>query len=209
MKLWDWLLGRNTAPVIPASSKVEEVSTENYVPNPIRLVVVSLPPDMTPDLANTFTTMVEQSVSKVGGFGGVSYADPKGVRKGGARLEYKRTHQPYIVIREVKGKVYETTLNTVIDQFLNGRTMEEIGQNGISVFAYEYDEVSNDIVDAWWMPSVFYGRSEIDGRQDARLIYLEVFGDVKEGEDYKRIAQDIHEHRLIKSDVALSLTATL
>lgn len=209
MKLWDWLLGKNAAVTIPVSSKVEEVATENYVPNPIRLVVVSLPPDMSPDLAAAFTTMAEQSVSKVGGFGGVSWADPTGVKKGDVPLEYKRTHQPYIVIREIKGKVYETTLNAVIDQYLNNRTLNDIGQSGISVFAYEYDESSNDIIDAWWMPSVWYSRSEIDGRQDARLIYLDIFGKVKEGEAYKRIAQDVHEHRLIKSDLAVALTATL
>jgi len=209
MKLWDWLTGRNTAAVIPASSKVEEVPTENYVPNPIRLVVVSLPPDMSPDLANAFTAMAEQSVSKIGGFGGVSWADPKGVKKGDVPLKYKRTHQPYIVIREIKGKVYETTLNVVIDQFLNNRTLNDIGQSGINVFAYEYDESSNDIIDAWWLPSVFYGRSEVDGRQDARLIYLDIFGEVREGEEYKRIAQEVHAHRLIKSDLALALTATL
>jgi len=209
MRLWDWLLGRNKPAVIPPTAIVEEATNENYVPNPIRLVVVSLPAAMSADLATTFTTMAEQSVSKIGGFGGVSWANPAGVKTGALPLKYKRTHQPYIVIREIKGKVYETTLNTVIDQFLNGRTLEEIGTDGINVFAYEYDEATNDIIDAWWLPSVFYGRSEVDGRQDARLIYLDIFGVVKEGEDYKRLAQEVHERRLIKSDLALALTATL
>lgn len=173
----------------------EQFSTiKPFTPNPIVFVITHFPDGCTAEEREVLKTVFMSNVLKVGGFGGVYRAVKTAEANPDKPIEFFSTHRPYLTIRELPKRALELGLNAIADKYIAGHTYDELcaSSNSIGLLAYEIDEEHNGVVDAWEMPAVYWSRTDMDGRHDPRLLYIDLAGKVLTGDDVLSKARIYH-----------------
>jgi len=189
IELWRKLLNKK------ALKDEETYSTfRPFHPNPIVFAITHYPDAMLQEEKDLLKTAFISNVLKVGGFGGVYRAVKTAEANPNVPIEFFSTHRPYLTIRELPQRGLELGLNSIAEKYIKGRTYDDLSwpANSISVLAFEIDEDANQVVDAWEMPAVYWSRTDMDGRHDPRLLYIDLAGKVITGEEVMAKARFFH-----------------
>lgn len=193
LKLYAWLGSALNQPVCPRPDSVC-MPVRGYVANPIRLMIMYTPKEMLPEEVEFLREVFERNIVKVGGFGGVYRADKKCVAHVDKEIQLYGTHRPFCVITEQPQRRLERGLNDIARKYIVGRSYKDLDSFGknIGLLAYEVDSDNDQVIEAWEIPTLYWSRTDMDGRHDARLIYLDLAGNVTNGEQAMTKAQIHH-----------------